>query len=64
VHAGLIQSPHICQSAQMMESAALHEQYTRVITPEPALNEETEDVCALLKECYDLRCEGCYVMYR
>lgn len=41
----------------MMESAALHEQYTRVITPEPALNEETEDVCALLKECYDLRCE-------
>lgn len=40
----------------MMENAALHEQYTRVITPEPALNEETEDVCALLKECYDLRC--------
>ena len=39
----------------MMESAALHEQYTRVITPEPPLNEETEDVCALLKECYDLR---------
>ncbi len=42
--------------AQMMEDAALHEQYTRVITPEPALNEETEDVCALLKECYDMRC--------
>lgn len=42
--------------AQMMEDAALHEQYTHVITPEPALNEETEDVCALLKECYDMRC--------
>lgn len=40
---------------QMQEEAALHEQYTRVITPEPALNEETEDVCGLLKKCYDLR---------
>ena len=47
----------------MMENAALHEQYTRVITPEPALNEETEDVCALLKECYDLRCEGFQSIY-
>ena len=41
---------------QILEEAALHEQYTRVISMEPALNEETEDVCALIKECSDLRC--------
>lgn len=34
----------------------MHEQYSRVITPEPAMNEETEDVCALLRQCLDLRC--------
>lgn len=44
-----------CLHAQLQEEAALHEQYTRVITPEPGLNEETEDVCALLEECYLLR---------
>lgn len=43
---------------QILEEAALHEQYTRVISMEPALNEETEDVCALIKECADLRCAG------
>jgi hypothetical protein len=33
----------------LLDEAALYEQYTRVISTEPALNEETEDVCALLK---------------
>lgn len=41
--------------AQIIEDAAVHENYCRVITPEPAINEETEDVCALLKQCLDLR---------
>lgn len=41
---------------QIIEDAAVHENYCRVITPEPAINEETEDVCALLKQCLDLRC--------
>ena len=40
---------------QIIEDAAVHENYCRVITPEPAINEETEDVCALLKQCLDLR---------
>jgi hypothetical protein len=40
---------------QIIEDAALHDQYCRVITPEPAINEETEEVCALLKQCHDLR---------
>lgn len=33
----------------------MHDQYCRVITPEPAINEETEEVCTLLKQCYALR---------
>ena len=40
---------------QIIEDAAVHEQYSRVITPEPAINEETEDVCALIQQCLDLR---------
>ena len=40
---------------QIIEDAAMHDQYCRVITPEPAINEETEEVCALLKQCYALR---------
>ena len=40
---------------QIIEDAAVHEQYCRVITPEPAINEESEDVCALLKQCLDMR---------
>ena len=36
-------------TSQMLDEAALYEQYTRVISTEPSLNEETEDVCALLK---------------
>lgn len=45
--------PHFCM--QIIEDAAVHEQYSRVITPEPAMNEETEDVCALLQQCLDIR---------
>lgn len=41
---------------QIIEDAAMHDQYCRVITPEPAINEETEEVCTLLKQCYALRC--------
>lgn len=40
---------------QIIEDAAVHENYCRVITPEPAISEETEDVCALLKQCLQLR---------
>lgn len=47
---------------QILEEAALHEQYTRVISMEPSLNEETEDVCALIKECADLRCASSRVL--
>ena len=28
---------------------AAHEQYSRVITPKPGTNEETEDICVLLQ---------------
>lgn len=44
---------------QIIEDAAMHDQYCRVITPEPASNEETEEVCALLKQCYALRYTSC-----
>ncbi len=46
---------HVLPPLQILEEAALSEQYTRVISTEPSLNEETEDVCALIKECVDLR---------
>ncbi len=42
-------------AAQIIEDAAVHEQYCRVITPEPAINEETEEVTFLLQQCLDLR---------
>lgn len=45
---------------QIIEDAAMHDQYCRVITPEPAINEETEEVCALLKQCYALRYNGAH----
>ena len=48
--------------AQIIEDAAVHEQYSRVITPEPAMNEETEDVCALLQQCLDLRRDCCHAL--
>ncbi|KAK9843466.1 hypothetical protein WJX81_004251 [Elliptochloris bilobata] len=40
---------------KIIEDAAVHEQYCRVITPEPAINEETEEVTFLLQQCLDLR---------
>ncbi|KAK9824634.1 hypothetical protein WJX72_011865 [[Myrmecia] bisecta] len=43
------------EEGKIIEEAAMHEQYCRVITPEPMINEETEEVCALLKQCYELR---------
>ena len=51
------------ETVQILEEAALHERYTRVISTEPALNDETEDVCALLKECIDLRCAPCPITF-
>ena len=41
---------------QIIEDAAVHDNYCRVITPEPAINEETEDVCQDLQACLNLRC--------
>lgn len=56
------QNRSVCEALrQILEEAALYEQYTRVISMEPALNEETEDVCALIKECADLRCAGSWL---
>ena len=46
---------HCVTVLQIIEDAAMHDQYCRVITPEPAINEETEEVCALLQQCYALR---------
>ena len=42
-------------AGQIIEDAAVHEQYCRVITPEPAINEETEEVTFLLQQCLELR---------
>ena len=33
-----------CSAGRIIEDAAMHEQYVRVITPEPAPTEETEEV--------------------
>lgn len=33
----------------------MHDQYCRVITPEPIPTEETEEVCYLLRQALDLR---------
>ncbi|KAL4432444.1 hypothetical protein ABPG77_001743 [Micractinium sp. CCAP 211/92] len=40
---------------RIIEDAAMHEQYVRVITPEPVPTEETEEVCYLLRQCLDMR---------
>jgi hypothetical protein len=40
---------------RIIEDAAMHEQYVRVITPEPAPTEETEEVCYLLRQSLDMR---------
>lgn len=39
----------------MIEDAAMHEAYVRVITPEHSPSEETEDVCYMLQEAMELR---------
>ena len=43
------------QEANAANAAAAQAAYCRVITPEPAPSEEAEDVCALLRECLELR---------
>ncbi|EFN59016.1 hypothetical protein CHLNCDRAFT_137692 [Chlorella variabilis] len=40
---------------RIIEDAAMHEQYVRVITPEPTPTEETEEVCHLLRQALDMR---------
>ncbi|KAL4859603.1 AMP deaminase [Chlorella vulgaris] len=40
---------------RIIEDAAMHEQYVRVITPMPAPTEETEEVCYLLRQALDMR---------
>lgn len=37
------------------QAAVLYDDYCRVITPENLLTEETEEVCAMLVECLELR---------
>lgn len=43
----------------MIEDAAMHEAYVRVITPEHSPSEETEDVCFMLQEAMELRQASC-----
>eukprot|EP00887_Chlorella_sp_A99_P005265 scaffold1.g5265.t1 len=45
----------MANEGRLIEDAAMHENYVRVITPEAAPNEETEEVCALLRQAVDLR---------
>ena len=45
----------LATEGRIIEDAALHEQYSRVILPEPASNEETEEVCWLLQRALDAR---------
>jgi hypothetical protein len=37
------------------QAATLYDDYCRVITPENLLTEESEEVCAMLVECLELR---------
>ena len=50
-----INSGPLLTAEQIIEDAAVHEQYCRVITPEPAINDETEEVTFLLQQCLELR---------
>jgi hypothetical protein len=45
----------LATEGRIIEDAALHEQYARVITPEAAPTEETEEVCWLLQRALDAR---------
>ena len=42
-------------AGRMIEDAAMHDQYCRVITPEPVPTEETEEVCYLLRQALEAR---------
>lgn len=45
----------MAHEGKMIEDAAMHEAYVRVITPEHSPSEETEDVCYMLQEAMELR---------
>ncbi|PSC67241.1 AMP deaminase isoform A [Micractinium conductrix] len=45
----------MASEGRIIEDAAMHEAYVRVITPEPAPTEETEEVSSLLKQSLDMR---------
>jgi len=48
-------NPEEDEGGNAANAAASQAAYCRVITPEPAPSEEAEDVCALLRECLELR---------
>lgn len=45
----------LATEGRIIEDAALHEQYSRVILPEPTGTEETEEVCWMLQRALDIR---------
>jgi hypothetical protein len=46
---------HCCVPQAIEQAATLYDDYCRVITPENLLTEESEEVCAMLVECLELR---------
>jgi len=50
----------LATEGRIIEDAALHEQYSRVILPEPASSEETEEVAWLLQRALDARRKWCF----
>lgn len=45
----------LAETGKAIELAAQHDDYSRVVTPEMALKEEEEEVCANLLECMEMR---------
>lgn len=45
----------MANEGRMIEDAAIHDSYVRVITPEAAPTEETEEVCSMLWQATDMR---------
>uniref|UniRef100_A0A7S1T255 AMP deaminase n=1 Tax=Tetraselmis chuii TaxID=63592 RepID=A0A7S1T255_9CHLO len=45
----------IVNQGKAIEDAAMQEHYSRVLTPETQPTEEQEEVCAMLKDCLDMR---------
>lgn len=43
-----------CLPVQVLDPST-NDEYSRVITPETAMTDEVEDVCAMLVECLELR---------